>query len=455
MLTCLVCFILGEFGRKMGEKTMSKISIVVYHDNRKESKSGLYPVVLRINADGDRRAYPVFYNHQRLRLSNADFQSSYHAIKPKNLHREYKTAIEACYIKAQSIINSLDPFVFETFEMEYMGNTGDKTDLLAMYNRVIAENEKEDRIKNAEAYLSSKRSLIDFFKYHTCREVSKINYKEITPQLLKDYQRYMTEIEIVKAGKVVKKKLSISTVGSYTRALRAIFNRAIDDKIIHKDLYPFGKNKQKFQTPAGKKIKKGLSKEQVQAIYNMDLTDNPKAMKARDYWVLSYVCNGMQFKDIAHLKYKNISGEFFHFVRHKTKNTTISNQTPITVPITEHVQYMIDNYGNPKASDNYIFPIISEGMTAKEQTRAVSNFTRFVSQNLKGIAKALKLEINLANMVARHTFATAIIRGGQSVEFAQKAMGHQSKRTTDAYFSGFENTELIKVNTQLLDFGNK
>jgi site-specific recombinase XerD len=437
------------------EKKMSKVSIVVYHDNRKESKSGLYPVVLRINADGDRRAYPVFYNHQRLRLSNADFQSSYNAIRPKNLHREYKTAIEACYIKAQKIVDSLDPFVFETFEMEYMGSTGDKTDLLTMYDRVIAENEKEDRIKNAEAYLSSKRSIADFFQYRTGREVNKINYKEITPQLLKEYQKYMTDVEIVKAGKVVKKKLSISTVGSYTRALRAIFNRAIDDKIIHKDLYPFGKNKQKFQTPAGKKVKKGLSKEQVQAIYNMDLSDHLKAKKARDFWLLSYVCNGMQFKDIAHLKYKNISGEFFHFVRHKTKNTTIGNQTPITVPITAHVQYMIDTYGNARASENFIFPIINDRMDAKEKTRAVSNFTRFVSQNLKSIAKELNLDINIANMVARHTFATAIIRSGQSIEYAQKAMGHQSKRTTDAYFNGFEDKELLKVNAQLLDFGKK
>lgn len=446
------------FGRKWeknGRKAMSKISIVVYHDNRKESKSGLYPVVLRINADGDRRAFPVFYNHQRLKLSNADFQSSYNAIKPKNLHREYKIAIDACYIKAQNIVDSLDPFVFETFEIEYMGNTGDKTDLLAMYDRVIAENEKEDRIKNAEAYLTSKRSIIDFFQYRTGREVTKINYKEITPQLLKEYQRYMTDVEIVKDGKVLKKKLSISTVGSYTRALKAIFNRAIDERIIHKDLYPFGKSKQKFQTPAGKKIKKGLSKEQVEAIYNIDLSANPKAMKARDFWLLSYVCNGMQFKDIAHLKYKNISGEFFHFIRHKTKNTTIGNQTPIIVPITPHVQYMIKTYGNAKTSENYIFPIIDDSMDAKAQTRAVSNFTRFVSQNLQNIAKELGLEINLANMVARHTFATAIIRDGQPVEYAQRAMGHQSKRTTDTYFAGFEDKELLKVNTQLLDFGKK
>ena len=431
---------------------MSKVTITVYQDDRKKSKTGLYSIVLKIYAEGATRFFPVFHNYQRLRLSKEDFNSSYLAIKPKNQHREHKTAIEACYKKAQDIIDRLSPFSFETFELDYTGKTGYKTDLLAMYDRVIEENEKEERIKNAEAYKSSKKSLTDFFCYLTSREVKAIHYKQITPQILKEYQKYMVDTEIVKDGQLIKKKLSISTVGSYTRALRAVFNRAIDDRVVHKDLYPFGKNKHKFQTPAGNKVKKGLSKEQVEAIYNLDLTDNPKAMKARDFWILSYVCNGMQFKDIAYLKYKNINGQFFHFIRHKTKNTTIGNQTPIIVPITTHVQYMIKTYGNAKKSENYIFPIITDNMTALVKTRAVSNFTRFVSQNLQSVAKLLEIEGNIANMVARHTFATAIIRGGQSVEFAQKAMGHQSKRTTDNYFAGFEDNTLLRVNNDLLKF---
>lgn len=434
---------------------MSKVTITVYQDDRKKSKTSLYSVVLKVYSEGATRFFPVFHNYQRLRLSKEDFNSSYLSVKPRNQHREYKTSIEACYKKAQDIIDKLFPFSFENFELDYTGKTGYKTDLLAMYDRVIEENEKEERIKNAEAYKSSKKSLTDFFCYHTNREVKAIHYKQVTPQILKEYQKYMVDTEIVKDGQLIKKKLSISTVGSYTRALRAVFNRAIDDRVIHKDLYPFGKNKHKFQTPAGNKVKKGLSIEQVEAIYNLDLTHNPKAMKARDFWILSYVCNGMQFKDIAHLKYKNINGQFFHFVRHKTKNTTIGNQSSIIVPITSHVEYMIETYGNDKKSENYIFPIMADNMTALEKTRAVSSFTRFVSQNLQSVARDMGLSTNIANMVARHTFATAIIRNGQSIEFAQKAMGHQSKRTTDNYFAGFEDKTLWDVNSQLLSFDDR
>lgn len=427
-------------------------TVSVYFDDRKKSKSGTYPVVLKVYNENATRFFPVFHNFQKLKLSPTDYCSSYEATKPKNEHREFKTAIEANLKKAKDIIDGLDPFTFSAFELEYMGNSKNKTDIVALFEQIIFENEEEGRIKNAEAYQTAVRSFLQFMGYKQGRPVKGIGYKEITSILLKDYERYITDIEIKEGVKIIKKKLSISTAGAYSRALRAVYNRAIEEGYVNKSLYPFGKAKSKYQTPAGRKVKKGLSKEQVQAICQLDVTDNPKAVKARDFWLLSYVCNGMQFKDLAFLKYKNIDGDFFHFIRHKIKNTTIGNQTPIVVPITEHVRFMIKTYGNPDKPENYIFPILEAGMDAREQTRAVSNFTRFVSQNMACFAKELGITTNIANMVARHTFATAIIRSGKSIEYAQKAMGHQNKKTTDTYFAGFEDKELMQVNSELLNF---
>ena len=42
---------------------------------------------------------------------------------------------------------------------------------------------------------------------------------------------------------------------------------------------------------------------------------------AFDYWVFSFISNGMNFKDIAFLKYGNINGDFIEFRRAKTKRT--------------------------------------------------------------------------------------------------------------------------------------
>ncbi len=431
---------------------MSSVTLNIYLDNRKLSKSGKYPVLLKVYHDRVAKYYPVFHSYQKLKLTPEQYKSSYEAVKPKREFKDYKVSIEACYKRAYDIIDKLDPFTFQWFEVEYMGKTKKKTDLLALFETIIFENEEQGRIKNANAYESSIRSLIQYFNHVKKSKVTSISYNEITPKILHDYEHYMTNTEIVDNGKMIKRKLSLSTVGSYLRALRYVLNRAIEEGFISNKLYPFGKSASKYQIPAGRKIKKGLNKDQVKALYEYDLSDNQKAAKARDFWLLSYVCNGMQFKDLAHLKYGNITGDFFHFIRHKTKNTTKANQSPILVPITEHVRYMIENYGNKTHPDNYIFPIIEIGMTPREQTRAISNFTRFVSQNLKKVAQDIGITMNLANMVARHTFATSIIRSGKPVEFAQRAMGHQSKRTTDNYFAGFEDEELMQVNSDLLNF---
>lgn len=427
-------------------------TVTVYFDDRKTSKSGTYPVVLKIYNDKVTKFYPVFHNYQRLKLKPSDFSSSYEAVKPKGEHREYKTSIEANIKRAQDIIDRLDPFTFPAFEIGYLGNTKVKSDLLALFETIIFENEEQGRIKNADAYQTALRSFIDYFERKQRLALGEIQYKAITPQMLQDYERYITEVEIKKDGKILKKKGSISTVGAYTRALRSVFNRAIAEGYVNTSLYPFGKGKNKYQIPAGRKVKKGLSKEQIKELVEVDLSDNEKATKARDFWLLSFVCNGIQYKDLANLRYKDIHGDFFHFVRHKTKNTTKANLTPISVPITEHVRYMIKRYGNPEDRENYIFPILKEGMNPREMTRAVSNFTRFVSQNLETVAQKLGLTVSLANMVARHSFATALIRAGKPLELAQGAMGHTSKRTTENYFAGFEDSELMEVNTQLLKF---
>src|SRR5690606_15192082 len=130
------------------------------------------------------------------------------------------------------------------------------------------------RIKNATAYQTSLRSLLHYLSYKEGKNVISIPYKNITPQLLKDYEHYITEVEIVKDGKLIKKKSAPSTVGAYARAIRSVFNRAIAEGYVNKSFYPFGKAKKKYQIPAGRKVKKGLDKGQIKSLIDFDLSDN-------------------------------------------------------------------------------------------------------------------------------------------------------------------------------------
>jgi hypothetical protein len=65
--------------------------------------------------------------------------------------------------------------------------------------------------------------------------------------------------------------------------------------------YPF----KKYTIPAPQKISRTLKKEEIKLIINYTAKRESDAI-ALDYWVFSFISNGMNFKDIALLKYENI-----------------------------------------------------------------------------------------------------------------------------------------------------
>jgi len=160
----------------------------------------------------------------------------------------------------------------------------------------------------------------------------------------------------------------------------------------------------------------------------------------------------MNFRDIAELRFKNIHSTYFSFLRHKTQNTTKEDPVPIVVPITKHITRFIEKYGVSKRSDNdFVFPIFSPGMSAKEKLRANQNFIRFVNQHMQRLVVKLGLSIRLGTMVARHSFTTKVTRT-MGLEFAQEALGHTTMNTTQNYWKGFEKTTKKEMAEKLMDF---
>jgi len=50
----------------------------------------------------------------------------------------------------------------------------------------------------------------------------------------------------------------------------------------------------------------------------------------------------------------------------------------------------------------------------------------------------LGFELNLITYVARHSFATILVRSGASLAFASQSLGHTNVLTTQKYFAGFD-----------------
>ena len=57
---------------------------------------------------------------------------------------------------------------------------------------------------------------------------------------------------------------------------------------------------------------------------------------------------------------------------------------------------------------------------------------------MKEIGKDLGFNLTLTTYVARHSFATILVRGGAPIAFASQSLGHTSILTTQKYFAGFD-----------------
>lgn len=235
------------------------------------------------------------------------------------------------------------------------------------------------------------------------------------------------------------KNASKTTVGIYARALRAIFNEAIDRGLISKENYPFGKKK--YQIPTGRNIKKALSINDISKFYYYESEiSNEGEGKAKDFWLFSYFGNGMNMKDIALLKYKNIQGDYIVFERAKTERTRRSSPKPITIYITTEMHEIMAKWGNfKKSEDGYIFPILEPGVSPVRRKELIQQFVKNTNKWTKRIAEKLGIPFKVTTYTARHSFSTVLKRSGASTEFIAEALGHTDVKTTESYLDSFEN----------------
>lgn len=403
----------------------------IFLDTRRQKKGGTYPVKLRVFTKTPRKQklYSTKYE-----FSKKEFESIWETRRPRKEAKVIRRELQAIELKANEAADSLRHFNFEDFERVFIGGgTNKSTALKYWFADKVDRLLREDRVKSAESYNLCFKSLVR----HCDKE--NISFYEITPEWLKKY-----EDDMISKGK------SKTTVGIYLRALRAIFNNLIDEGVIKKEYYPFGRKKYKIPSP--KTTKKALSKSQLKTLFEA-IPKTPEQKKAKAFWFFSYSCNGINFKDISRLKYKNIEGDKFVFNRAKTSRTNRS-QGDVTVFLSEYALSTIKEYGNPNRSpENRVFNIVNPLDNSTEQERQLKNFIRYINQHFKKFAHINGIKENVSTYWARHSFATyAINSGGASMEQISEALSHSNLNTTAKYFAGFEDSTKRDLSKKLFEF---
>lgn len=414
---------------------VAKPSFDIFLDKRRKKEgSNKYPVKLKVTFLRVRDYISLNYD-----LTEEEFEK----MRGGNIRIEElkKRSIENLGFlqKARNVAAELESFDFKEFkrrfletEYEKKQNEKNKQDVYNAFAEYAEQKMKDGDIRTGTSYITASNSF-KLFK-------SKLTFDEVTPEFLEAYEKF-----ILARGK------KSTTVGIYVTALRTILNVARENGILENSKYPLGKRK--YVIPKSENKKKSLSKDDIRKIYQFETTPFTNPDRAKDFWFLSYFCGGINMKDICQLKNKDLNKDRLTFIRAKTKKTNKSNQTPIEILLSDMAKRIINKWKTTDIrKEAYLFDILKSGLEPKRESELIANFIKNVNKHMERIQKAVGIDEKVTTYYARHSFATTLLRDGESVEFISKELGHKDIKTTQIYLGSFEDETKIRANKSLTSF---
>ena len=227
---------------------------------------------------------------------------------------------------------------------------------------------------------------------------------------------------------------------------KAIYNKAVKEGKVAVKQNPFTL----FQVGSlwAQTRKRAIDKDDIQRLIDLEIAEGHTTeyrRLARDLFLFSYFTAGMNFGDIARLRYKDIVKGRVNYSCHKTQKLLSFQLVPMALQI-------LERYGTAGDGEDYIFPILNrrEHTTPQQIFNRLHKVLRKVNRELKTLGEQIGLEMPLTTYVARHTFATVLKRSGVNIAIISESLGHSDLSTTQIYLDSFENSQIDAAMQNLL-----
>ncbi|HKC69274.1 MAG TPA: site-specific integrase [Bacteroidia bacterium] len=353
---------------------------------------------------------------------------------PKKKHPLYKqllVLIDAKRIEANKLQIELETDNVDLSAKEIkrkLKRTTNSKSVFKYFDETIKRLEKLNRIGYANVFKSTKNSLVSFWRK------DELEFSEITPSFLSKYEENFLE-----------RGVSLNSIFVFMRTLKTLLNYARKENIIKEGYNPFKEiSFTKYRRVKTKK--RAITKEQIKQIAALQLQAETRLFHARNYFLYSFYNRGINFIDMAFLKWKDIKKDRLTYIRRKTKEQfTIGMLEPAIDILNYYKEIYYDG------EDSYVFPILnSTHKTAKSIDYRIDRMLKIVNKDLKDIAALAGIDEKLTTYVARHSYATIMKRSGVSTAIISEALGHESEKTTQIYLDTFENKVLDEASMAIL-----
>lgn len=414
--------LLGNFFYLSGMKA----SAYLIHATRRVKKSGKFSIKVRVVFQRNSKDYKTGIDLTEDEYKNAMVE------RPKGVYKDIGIKLRGIEAKAHKTIEDIGIFTFQKFENAFYSTAKGAANIFPYFDEYIEMLQSEGRLKTRDSYQSAKNSFKQF--------KHSFGFYDVSTEFLKKYEKWMLSNGMTK-----------TTIGIYTRNLRSIYNYGISKNVIKKDEnYPFGKRR--YIIPSGSNKKKALTQNEVSLIYKYQPIPYSPEDKAKDFWLFSYLCNGINFKDIALMKVKSIDGDMLRFVRAKTENSTREDEIIISCYINGYMKSIIEKWRSGAGKEDYLFDVLKKNDDLEEQMKKVGQFIKNTNKYMKRISMKIGIDKNVTTYYGRHSAATIMKKSGANIEQIREALGHQSTSTTQKYLDSFDDESKRELSKSLINF---
>lgn len=412
---------------------MAKISLIL--DTRKNSRKtdGTYPISLSVY-------------HRKTRYISLEYSTSILGWDEANNKLRKSVACNKG-LRCEEIYTELEDKLYQAkYLLRELGDSLrhlDVNDLIELIRDRWSDNIKSEIKKKVENNIS----LGDWGKVLIERKRSANK-----PGTAKWYSNGITALEKFNKGKTIKLyEITVSflrnfeayhlgrgngknTISIYLRAVRAIYNSAIEED----QFVPLKNAFETYRIPSGGRTRKrARTKDNINGIKELVYPEGSILWHAKNYAMTMFYCRGMNFIDLVQVKVEHIRDTHIYYGRSKSDK-------PLAVKIVPELRKIIDHYIGGKRPGDYLFPTNYDGST--EHYQKYKSQRRRMNERLKIIAKDAGIEGKFTTYNIRHSWATIAKYLGISTELISEALGHSSLRTTQVYLKDFDNEVLDEAN---------
>jgi len=395
------------------------VSVITIVDTRRIKNNGLYPVKIEV----------VFRRRQMYFPTGKDVsKEEWKSIWSSRRFSEKAMSIEKSFCRVRNMVNCLID--------------KDEFSLSRLSTRLGYDSITVNQALSKRMFLAKESGKINtFYRYRSTLHAleryagDRIPFDNISTTWLSRCESFWR-----KEGK------SVTTINIYMRSLKCIMKEALESGAVKQGHMPFDRREYRIPAPQSRKL--ALSHAKIQAL--REWKGDAKCEYWRDLWYFSYLCNGINFRDMLFLRRGNIVDGEITFIRSKTSSSPKGPKV-IKAPLLAEMVDIIEKQGNGLSGpmDDMLFRHANGHETPQEITNIVRNAISRCNSALKIIAKEIGVE-HISTYSARHSFATVLMKSGVDIPFISESLGHSGIRVTEAYLGYYDKEDRIRNSRMLL-----